>query len=410
MRGITAAMFVLAALLAVVGRPAPSRAQDSPADRVAASLVYLKVTFKPTLGSQLGVTQTDQATGFLISEDGFILTSYHLLARVAETAGDNVTVTASLKSPDAAPLTAAIVNGAQVFDLLLLNVRSPPDETLKPLTLGHTDGLKVNDPVFTSGFSAKQPFSEPKWVSNKVGPDAIGYLWALTGSASSGLSGSPVYLASGEVVGVLKGDSAITAGNANPVAYMVPIEFANGLISNLLMRELQREVAVLRQQMGAAKAGEGAIAPRLAKVEASVQDISNVFEWTAKEETHGVIVLRYRKLVSGAPQIKSVLVTVYPYVDIVLDKSEFRDSAVVKDSTTKPRLVASNSERGGQIQVPEFGVNMGHKLDSAQEPIVVTRVEVIVVPTLDDASATTMEPVTLSVITSRFSNASGVQN
>ena len=72
-----------AAALFLLDNPV-AQAQNSPQDAVAPSLVYLKVDFTRTKGPNSGNADSDQSTGFLVSEDGFILTSYELLKKVSE--------------------------------------------------------------------------------------------------------------------------------------------------------------------------------------------------------------------------------------------------------------------------------------------------------------------------------------
>ena len=144
-------------------------ADPSPHDIVAPSLVYLKVSFTPTRGQFLGVPQTDQSTGFFVSNDGFILTSYHLLEKLTKSAGENVTVSASIGDPEAQPVTAAIVNGAQTLDLLLLKIRPTPLNPRFPgLKLGHAGALNSGDHIYTSGFSDKELVTDGNTVSNRT--------------------------------------------------------------------------------------------------------------------------------------------------------------------------------------------------------------------------------------------------
>ena len=184
----------------VVLANAVAHAETPPSDLIAPSLVYLKVDFTPTKGPSSGVPETDQATGFLVSEDGFILTSYHLLEKVGEYAGDNIKVTAAVGDPQALPVTAAIVNGLQPLDVLLLKIRTT--RPLPPLTLGRADLVNVGDHIYTSGFHGTDPFNSEGTVSNKFGPLGIGYLWTVNMPVAAGQSGSPVYLLMARQVGI----------------------------------------------------------------------------------------------------------------------------------------------------------------------------------------------------------------
>jgi S1-C subfamily serine protease len=343
-----AALFVLANAMAA--------AQGAPQDIVATSLVYLKVDFTPTKGQYSGVPQTDQSTGFLISDDGFILTSYHLLEKVSEYAGDNVKVTAAVGDPEAPAATAAIVNGLQPLDVLLLKIRTT--HSLPHLTLGRADVLSVGGQIFTSGFHGTEPFNSEGTVSNKFGPLAIGYLWTLNMTVAPGQSGSPVYIADGTVVGILKGENT-----GAHVGYMVPIQFSDALIAHLRLRDLEQHIATL---------------------EANMKDVSSNFDWHA-EEQEGQVTLGYQKLVSGAPQIQNVFLQVVPYV-MKKTTETFKDQPVIYDTDDQARGVTVNPDkRGGSITVGDVGAHIDARLASiAEKPVSCSRVDVSIVAVLDD--------------------------
>jgi hypothetical protein len=346
---LLAALFVWANAMAA--------AQGAPQDIVAKSLVYLKIDFTPTKGQNSGVPQTDQATGFLVSEDGFILTSYHLLEKKLEYAGDNVKVTAAVGDPEAQASTAAIVNGVQPLDVLLLKIRTT--QALPYLTLGRAGGLSVGGQVFTSGFHGTEPFNSQGTVSNKFGPLGLGYLWTLNMAVASGQSGSPVYIADGTVVGILKGENK--GGN---VGYMVPIEFADALIAHLRLRDLEQHVATL---------------------EANMKDVSSNFDWHAEEQLEGQITLEYQKLVAGAPHVKNVFLQVVPYVTKKTTET-FKDQPVIYDTDDQARIVTVNPDkRGGTITVADVGAHIDARLASiAEKPVSCARVDVSIVAVLDD--------------------------
>ena len=375
---------------------------SSPHDLIAPSLVYLKIDYTPTKGPKSGVAQTDQSTGFFVSDDGFILTSYHLLENLSETAGENVTLTAAIGDPQAQPVTAAIVNGVETLDLLLLKIRPTTQNPRFPgLKLGHAGALNSGDHIYTSGFNDKELVTDENTVSNRLGPLGIGYLWTVNISVAPGQSGSPVYQSDGKVIGILKGENKATAKG-----YMVPIEFADGLISFLKIKALEDQIVALSDHIGWNE-HEKPLAPRLDRVEQAMQDVSKDFVWTG-QEVDGTIVLDYHKLVSGAPQIKDILTSITPLVTKESGETQ-KDLILIKDQQPgkepQPRIVKTTpGERGGRAIIPEFGTVMGFRLKGTGEKITISKVEVSIVPTLDDEKQTTLDPVSISVDTKRYSN------
>jgi S1-C subfamily serine protease len=374
----------ISALLLLTKPAAP--AQSSPNDLVTPSLVYLKVDFTPTKGQLSGVPQTDQSTGFLVSDDGFILTSYHLLENVSEYAGDHVKVTAALGDVQAQPVTAAIVNGLQPLDVLLLKIRTT--KQLPHVTLGKASLLNIGDHIYTSGFHGEDPFNSDGTVSNKFGPLGIGYLWTVNISVAPGQSGSPVYLADGRVVGILKGQNT----GASDVGYMVPIEFADALIAHLRLRDLETQIARLSSEIGAWKDGDDPLVPRLAKVESNISDVSSDFEWHGVERD-GQFELDYHKLISGAPQVKSIKYKVVPLVT----ENDSRLTSRERPLDNQEVVITINPDgRGGNVTIPRISDLIGARLQSTPGTSI-SRLEVTVVPTLDDGKTLDPGPVPIDV-------------
>jgi S1-C subfamily serine protease len=387
------ALLGLLTLPLVAFEPIQVCAQDSPSELVAPSLVYLKLEFTPTKGPSSGVPETEQTTGFLVSDDGFILTSYHLLEKVDEKGGaDTVRVSASLGDPQAPAVTAAIVNGLKPLDVLLLKIRTT--KPLQHLTLGTAEGLRVGDAIYTSGFHDTEPFSEQGTLSNTYGPLGIGYLWTLNMAVAAGQSGSPVYLSDGKVVGILKGENM----GAASVGYMVPIDFADSLIAHLRLRELNDEFLALSKEIGW-KQGDAMIeplAPRLSKVEKGMQDVGKNFNWTG-EERDGILTIAYHKLIAGSPIIKSVRVTVIPIVTTVSTSEANRSNSLILD--TNPRSVQQTSDRDGRVAVDILKA-INARLDSTGDNIAIMKVLAVIVATTDDGAQ--MDPASIWIDTKRY--------
>jgi hypothetical protein len=377
-----ALVLCLTALLAVARSSA--FAEPSPHELVAPSLVYLKVDYTPTKGENKGVRQTDQSTGFLISDDGFILTSWRLLENVDKYTADSVKITAAVGDPEAPAVTAAIFNTLQPVHALLLKMRA---RALPHLTLGRANVLTQGERIFTSGFHGTDPFSSDGTVNNKFGPLGTGYLWTLNMSVAAGQSGSPVYLADGTVVGFLEGEDAAASG----VGYMVPIEFADSLIAFLRFRELEQGTRSREEQ--------GSQSPELEQFGKVIQDLKKTFEWRG-QEIDGKLILDYHKLVAGPPQIKSVLTNITPFVTDRETQETYRDRSLIKD--TQARDVSITSDRGGRVIIPNVGELIGLRINSTGVRVAISRVEVTIVSRLDDGSV--LDPVLMTVDTKGYGN------
>jgi putative serine protease PepD len=219
-RSLYLAVFWLGFLL-----PAPSAFPADIHQTVRSALVSISIKAETDVGTPLAV----EGTGFLVSDDGYILTSYHLLAAMAKAKEGSIEIRISVgeKKPDR-DRTAFVVDANPYVDVLML--KTPTRDTPFPyLKLGTSRSLQIaSDPIFTAGFPATLPFVVVATsISSFDGPG--GHTWTLSNAVDAGQSGSPVYRASGEVVGIVK-------GMVGAQAAFVPIDLAGGLAGQYIYR------------------------------------------------------------------------------------------------------------------------------------------------------------------------------
>ena len=89
------------------------------------SLVYLKATAKGASETETGVTKETNATGFVVSDDGLILTVYHLISKLGDVVPETVEIEARIGEKNANLRRATIVDVSINTDLLLLKI--PPN-------------------------------------------------------------------------------------------------------------------------------------------------------------------------------------------------------------------------------------------------------------------------------------------
>jgi hypothetical protein len=190
-------------------------------DTVRNGLIFIEMKGETDNGTKIG----SQGTGFFVSPDGYILTSYHLLDTISKSRPDKVEIWISVWDRKEPPERKAFVVDARPnLDLLLLKVPRA-QQPYNALKIGATqDSLST---VLVSGFIYRDnpPSATYKRYTDQVtstdGP--AGYTWVLNTPAEAGQSGSPVYTSDGTVVGVLKGQF----GNQT---VFVPIEHARTLL------------------------------------------------------------------------------------------------------------------------------------------------------------------------------------
>jgi hypothetical protein len=305
--------FQIIALFITVLFAQVSYGQENPHKLIAPSLVYLEYEFTPTLGRNAQQKMKSQGTGFIISDDGLALTSFHIF----EGAFGTQPINQSLKSSVGGTANLSptdIIDTNRALDFALVKVKVPAVGSLKAVTLGRV--YEARDvTVHTSGFHGSQPFQFDGRIAGDQGPPGLSYLWALNLNVTSGQSGSPVYLSNGTVVGLLKGNLKETTGeNIGDVSYMVPIDFADGLIASQRLRQLESRMTMLEAIIGSQnKTPSSPLQERVSKVENSIGEISRQFAWNVNLEGPDLVV-DYKKLISGDPLVEKIGLKVTPII------------------------------------------------------------------------------------------------
>ena len=223
-------------------------AQSSPHDAMRKSLVWLKAEGRGGEGGEfVGQDVDEQATGVMISSDGLVLTTYHLIGALLDKDVDGQTVKISANIADKSDFprfgNVTIMNAAPLLDLLLLKI-PPTSDPFVPATIGSAAKLTTEDTIYTSGFPHSANYTAHSGqLTSKDGPR--GYLWTVSLPFLSGQSGSPVYDKNGLVVGIAKG-SDDRADNQN---YMIPIQFADPLIAHMKLAALAGDLGKLETEI-----------------------------------------------------------------------------------------------------------------------------------------------------------------
>ncbi|MDM7830819.1 S1C family serine protease [Cellulomonas edaphi] len=182
------------------GSPAtgPQRAPDSVAG-IAQSVLPSVVSIEATSGDGGAAT----GTGFVLREDGYLLTNNHVVAGAAG-AGGTLTVT----FPDGRERDARIVGRTPDYDLAVIKV---DEKGLTPLVLGDSGDVAVGDPVVAVGAPLGLAGTVTTGIVSALNRpvsagDAadIAFINAIQTDAAinPGNSGGPLVDAAGEVIGI----------------------------------------------------------------------------------------------------------------------------------------------------------------------------------------------------------------
>ena len=194
------------------------------------------VTTEVTYTNFFGMNSSSavSGTGFIVSEDGYILTNYHVIELAAQNDKDvNVILY------DGTRYTASIVGYEKYNDVAVLKI----DATgLKPVGFGNSDSLAVGDLVYAVG----NPLGELDFsmstghvsaLDRAITSDESGVainMFQIDAAVNSGNSGGPVYNAAGEVVGIVTAKYASTG--VEGLGFAIPINDAVKIASDLITK------------------------------------------------------------------------------------------------------------------------------------------------------------------------------
>ncbi len=169
--------------------------------------------------------QTALGSGFIISDDGYIITNNHVIDKAEE-----ITVTLS----DNTSVEAKLIGIDKKTDLALIKIDT--SKKLQPAVLGDSDKIRVGDWILAIGnpfglggsvtagiVSAKSRDIESGPYDNFIQTDA---------SINQGSSGGPMFDMKGEVIGI---NSAIfsTTGGSMGIGFAIPVNMAKWVIEQL---------------------------------------------------------------------------------------------------------------------------------------------------------------------------------
>ncbi len=215
---------------AATSTPAPSGSSNRDATPPPSDTVDLVKELSPSVvhvGTGEGV-----GTGFIIDEDGHIVTNNHVVTNGGLEPAQNITVTLS----DGRALPVEIVGRDPRTDIAVLRINA---DNLTPATLGNSSDLQVGQDVVAMGNALDLP-GGPTVTKGVVSalfrvieeedtsiPDAI----QTDAAINPGNSGGPLVLMNGAVIGIT---TAVIRGNAEGIGLAISIDLAKPIVEELI--------------------------------------------------------------------------------------------------------------------------------------------------------------------------------
>lgn len=211
------------------------------AREVGQSVVSINVVSETTATDFFGfdrqVMQRSAGTGFIISEDGIILTNRHVVP-----AGAQISITLS----DGTELEDVEVIGrtsnSDPLDMAFLKINDAKGKQLKPAQLGESAQTQVGSRVIAIGNAlgmfqntvttgVLSGYGRSVEAYEEGGAETLQNLFQTDAAINQGNSGGPLVDIYGQVIGV---NTAVAGGGAENIGFAIPIDDVKGLIASVI--------------------------------------------------------------------------------------------------------------------------------------------------------------------------------
>lgn len=220
--------------LMVISTPTPDSLLSPGEIYAAACNQVVGITTQVTYSNYFGMTvsQPVSGTGFVISEDGYLLTNYHVIEYAARYGSAPKVIT-----HDGTEYTAVIVGCDEDNDIAVLQIDAGQ---LNPAPLGNSDGLQVGDPIYAVGnplgelqfsMTTGSISATDRFISTQAAAPAIN-MFQIDAAVNQGNSGGPVYDTNGNVVGVVTAKYSDTG--IEGLGFAIPINDAVAIATDLI--------------------------------------------------------------------------------------------------------------------------------------------------------------------------------
>jgi len=199
----------------------------------AASVVEITATFPGSYdiwGQQTGGGQA-LGTGFVVSEDGYILTNAHVVSQSGQ-AVSTVTVTFKGEGTQGAQVEGTVLGADESTDVALIKVDPSQSPGLLPIPLGDSSKVTVGEAVVAIGNPLGLDFSLSSGVVSATNRElqspngaTISDGIQTDAAINSGNSGGPLINAKGQVIGINEQIASQGGGNEG-IGFAVPINTA----------------------------------------------------------------------------------------------------------------------------------------------------------------------------------------
>ena len=196
------------------------------------STVGITISAKTTSRYGYGYTYEASGSGFIISDDGYVLTNYHVISGY-----DKVTVA----TYDQETYDATVIGYDESSDIAVLKIEA---ENLKPVTLGDSGKLRVGDTVYAIGNPLGElTFSLTRGIVSALSRNISTESGSSMGliqtdcAINSGNSGGALFNTSGEVIGITNAkfsSSGSMEAEIDNIGFAIPINSVKRIVTSII--------------------------------------------------------------------------------------------------------------------------------------------------------------------------------
>lgn len=173
-------------------------------------------------------TDVAQGTGFLITDDGYIMTNSHVLSGARY---------ANIYTYDGTRYSADLTGYDLTIDIALLKISG----SFEKLSLGNSDDVRLGEKVIAIGNPLGLSFSTSEGIisaKDRIGSNNLPYYFQTDASLNPGNSGGPLINTQGKVIGI--NNFKIASGES--LGFALEINYAKETVNEIALKTLNQTV------------------------------------------------------------------------------------------------------------------------------------------------------------------------
>ncbi len=176
------------------------------------------------------ITDISQGSGFIISEEGYVVTNAHILEGISA---------ANIVTYDGKRHTVRLVGVDDLMDVALLKIE--PETAYEPLELADSDKVSIGEKVIAIGNPLGLQFSVSEGIVSAVhreGPNSLEAYIQTDAALNPGNSGGPLINKEGKVIGI----NNFKIGTGENLGFALESNFLKEAVNDIAQQALNQDL------------------------------------------------------------------------------------------------------------------------------------------------------------------------